>query len=263
LSHNSGVTTARYLDDYIVCSSGASDGLVKFWDIRGTLRKPFQVFNPNASAKRVYGINSIDFDKRKNFLYCSLLSNKILALDIAKLEVVETFEHNLFENASYYCSISLSPCGEYLASGSMSSDVFVWSTEERRLYTLQGHRSEVTCVNWGQHDYKLISCSDDGTVRTWEIPPTLKDPTSEPLVGFVKELTLPPLPSLATDTNVSQEDTENREISLSPSAIQSDWFAGQDNTTNPITARSLENSARPPVKKRKITDYFRPINHDR
>jgi WD40 repeat protein len=261
-SNISGVTTARYLNDFIISSAGASDGLIKFWDVRGSLKKPFQLYNPNIGEKRIYGINSIDFDIRRNLLYCSLLSSKIFALDITRLDVVDTYQHNMFDNNSFYCGISLSPCGEYIAGGSKSSDIFVWSTSDRRLFTLQGHRSDVNCVSWSRHDFQLLSCSDDTTVRTWEVHAIPKDPTAEPLVGFAQEVTLPPLPASAS--TVSSEDTENKTINSLPPTNQSECRMNQSESSNP-NARLAEAKPelRHPAKKRKITDYFRPINRDR
>lgn len=72
---------------------------------------------------------------------------------------------------------TFSPDGDFIVGGSADGAVFVWeatgscaSSARLPLLALKGHRSEVNGVVWNENDFtQIASCSDDGTVRSWQL----------------------------------------------------------------------------------------------
>ncbi|MGD9857099.1 MAG: WD40 repeat domain-containing protein, partial [Planctomycetaceae bacterium] len=65
--------------------------------------------------------------------------------------------------------VDFSPDGNRLASASKDGAVRVWDYESRRLlHVLNGHTSEVNCVQYTPDGHLLISTGDDAAVRVWD-----------------------------------------------------------------------------------------------
>lgn len=66
-------------------------------------------------------------------------------------------------------SVSWSPNGEWLASGSWDDTVRVWSRAGGKTYRiLQGHTARVWSVDWHPDGRRLLSAGRDATVRVWD-----------------------------------------------------------------------------------------------
>ena len=85
-------------------------------------------------------------------------------------EIVEAIEPILEAlQSSSVSSISWSPDGRRLASGSGDNTVRIWDAESgRELNHLEGHGDAVWSVSWSPDGGRLASGSDDGTVRVWD-----------------------------------------------------------------------------------------------
>ncbi len=67
-------------------------------------------------------------------------------------------------------SVTFSPDGKYLASGSRDNTVKLWSVEsQKEVATLQGHTSDVNSVAFSPDGKYLASGSLDKTIKLWSI----------------------------------------------------------------------------------------------
>lgn len=72
-------------------------------------------------------------------------------------------------------SLTFSPDGQWMVSGSLDSTIRLWSLEDQGatiipLFILGGHTGSVNSVEFSPKGALIASGSSDSTVRLWEIP---------------------------------------------------------------------------------------------
>ncbi|GMF55169.1 unnamed protein product [Phytophthora fragariaefolia] len=124
-------------------------------------------------------------------LLVNVLSDSLAVIDLGQQQhetktLLRCFGH---QATSFYNRATFSPDGDFIAAASADSVVYLWDARVSTSYenalttasvlgieqrapclALRGHVSEVNGVAWSSRDFtQLASCSDDGTVRCWQI----------------------------------------------------------------------------------------------
>lgn len=96
-----------------------------------------------------------------------------LDTDIATNEVINPFRlrQKLHGHTETIRSISISPDGLTLASGSEDQTVRLWDLNSGKLLqVLQGHTNRINAVCFSPDGGTLVSGGDDQTIRLWDVP---------------------------------------------------------------------------------------------
>lgn len=192
------------------------------------------------------------------------------------MKCTNKFTHPSYQSSSFYINADVSSCGEYIASGSKTNDVYVWKRGMRDPFLLKGHRNSTTCVSWSLNEMELATGSDDMSIRIWKLDDRIPNPgeVPDPLLGFVEESERTPEPVI----QLSQPPEENKEnkgksksISMPTNKIQGS-SSGNNQSTGVKRRPSTVKSITPAKKKGKqtpessqdrrksIRDFFLPIN---
>ncbi|RHZ47531.1 hypothetical protein Glove_578g34 [Diversispora epigaea] len=107
---------------------------------------------------------------------------------IFKVRAVTRCSSTLTGHSDAILSVSFSPDGTQLATGSGDSTVRIWDINtDTPHYTCSGHNSWVLCISWSPDGKSLASGSMDKTVRLWD--PETGKPIGEPLKGHSQWIT--------------------------------------------------------------------------
>jgi len=200
-------------DNYLV-SAGATDGLIKVWDIRkihSSKQKqsietlPVYIFDnqplPNQTINK--GFSNLIFNSSRTRLYANCMNGQLYeynfstynsqmhtrSLSTCNSQLLD--EHNkpklsYHSNQSNFIKSSLSQCENFILTGSSDFNAYLYSTNincmsdefknRMPVIVLKGHTNEVTCVDWNPFDSnQLVTCSDDNTMRVWNVKRELSE----------------------------------------------------------------------------------------
>ncbi|OZJ03161.1 hypothetical protein BZG36_03893 [Bifiguratus adelaidae] len=187
----------------LIASAGAADGSIKYWDVRShrshkgkhkAIPSMQSIYDGPSSRPR--GLSWLTLDSTGSRIFALSKDNSIYMHDAFTLgKPIGRFTSatkRLFN--TFYVRCAISPDDRFIVSGSNSKDVCLWeidhkppqssdpfyhnlrSTSKHQYYTnnspvyLKAHTQEVTAVAWCSADItQLASCSDDHTVRVWNI----------------------------------------------------------------------------------------------
>ena len=78
-------------------------------------------------------------------------------------------QHTFIGHRAGVLSVSWSPDGTRLATGSVDGTAKVWDAAGgRELLTLKGHTGKVSSVSWSPDGTRLATASKDGTAKVWD-----------------------------------------------------------------------------------------------
>ncbi|KAF4035762.1 WD domain G-beta repeat [Phytophthora infestans] len=185
-----------------VITAGAVDAVVKYWDLRRLSNErnktgaklPIAIREISCSSREGArrGISSLTLHQRRaggaSRLLVNVVNDSIVVLDTQQARTILRCSGH--QASSFYCKTAFSPEGNFIAGASADGVVYLWdarvdasydatipsfysglSTQQRApCYALKGHTNEVNGVAWSSQDStQLASCSDDGTVRCWQV----------------------------------------------------------------------------------------------
>ena len=152
--HTAWVRSVSFSPDGTVLASVSADGSVKLWDIEtetdiATLPSSDPgAFSPDGKT------------------FASITGFEIELWDLEKRRTVATLEGH----SEAVWTVSFSPDGSILASGSGDETVKLWDTVTGKpLATLEGHSDRVTSVSFSPDGGILATGSGDETVKLWDV----------------------------------------------------------------------------------------------
>ncbi|XP_069810339.1 denticleless protein homolog [Dendropsophus ebraccatus] len=172
------VTVVIFQDEHTIISAGAVDGVIKMWDLRKNYTAHRQDPIPTrslpypGSSTRKLGYSSLVLDSTGSSLFASCTDDNIYMFNVAGLRSDPVSVFSGHHNSTFYIKSSLSPDGQFLLSGSSDHNAYIWQVSKPYAapIMLQGHSQEVTSVTWSPTDFsKIVTCSDDNTVRVWRL----------------------------------------------------------------------------------------------
>ncbi|KAL1917507.1 uncharacterized protein VTP21DRAFT_3900 [Calcarisporiella thermophila] len=183
--------------DNVVATAGGSDGRIKYWDLRSSFRAfPSPIAcSESVESKRPRGLTWMTLDPSGSHIFASSLDNHVYQYNAHFLGApLRRFTAPDYRCKSFFIRCTVSPDGQFIASGSAGDHMYCWEVErpERGAMAFRGHKGEVTSVDWCKRDIGLLaSCSDDATVRVWrcsrEDAALLRAGSNERPWGFVEE----------------------------------------------------------------------------
>ncbi|KAL6940601.1 hypothetical protein ACO0QE_004511 [Hanseniaspora vineae] len=124
---------------------------------------------------------------------------KTLHFDGAKLitgsldKTIRVWNYNTGQCVSTYRGhtdsvLSIDAYKKIIVSGSADNTIKVWHVESRTCFTLRGHTEWVSCVKLHPSSFTCFSCSDDMTIKMWDIRENKLLKTFQGHVGQVQKV---------------------------------------------------------------------------
>ncbi|RKP05845.1 WD40-repeat-containing domain protein [Thamnocephalis sphaerospora] len=168
--------------EHLLASAGASDGIIKYWDIRqhGSYSSrdaptPVATSEYGGAGKRPHGIAALTLDESGTRVFAASTDNHIYQYDARFLGTANAaYTAPTYRCSNFYVGIAISPDDRFLLSGSCDRSAYIWGLDATPSaegpLILQAHSGEVSHVAWCPTDVsQLATCSDDGTLRVWNV----------------------------------------------------------------------------------------------
>ncbi|EAU84535.2 cell division cycle protein cdt2 [Coprinopsis cinerea okayama7 len=192
-----GITSILYPEGhtYGIVSSATSDGVLKYWDLRfltdrtpskrgrgkgrGKPKAPAELFSTELDpttlhgSRRPRGILSITTGRgpTAGLVFALGADSRIHTYSLPTLQPYTNASRLHNNSSSFYVTLSVSPCGRWLASGGADGKASLFDVANSPFgvpapaVELKAQEGEVGAVDWS-HD-ALATCADEGTVRIW------------------------------------------------------------------------------------------------
>ncbi|CAD6619869.1 HN1_G0053440.mRNA.1.CDS.1 [Saccharomyces cerevisiae] len=213
--HMDGVLTLQF--NYRLLFTGSYDSTIGIWDLfTGKLIRRLSGHSD--------GVKTLYFDDRK--LITGSLDKTIRVWNYITGECISTYRGHSDS------VLSVDSYQKVIVSGSADKTVKVWHVESRTCYTLRGHTEWVNCVKLHPKSFSCFSCSDDTTIRMWDIRTNSCLKVFRGHVGQVQKiipLTIKDVENLATD-NTSDGSSPQDDPTMTDDADESDTLSNEQET---------------------------------
>jgi WD40 repeat protein/energy-coupling factor transporter ATP-binding protein EcfA2 len=170
--HNREVNSVNFSPDGKTLATGSRDKTIKLWNV-----ETGQKIRTLSGHK--WSVNSVSFsrDGKKlatgSGILISFRDNTIKLWNVETGQEIRTLPLQLYENTGHnksVTSVSFSPDGKTLATGSGDNTIKLWNVETgQEIRTLTGHNSNVNSVSFSPDGKTLATGSDDGTIKLWDV----------------------------------------------------------------------------------------------
>ncbi|KAF9113242.1 WD40 repeat-like protein [Mortierella sp. AM989] len=157
-----GATVAAISPQGKVVAIGGQDNNVYIMSLEGDKLTAIRTVEKNRSP-----ISALAFNPEGNLLAAGDNSGKIQVIDVASGE--SKIQEWVFHTARI-TSINWSPSGLHAVSGSLDTNVYVWSVEKptKKIAILNAHALSVSGVAFIEED-KIVTTGADACVKTWKL----------------------------------------------------------------------------------------------
>jgi len=262
-----------------IFSSGASDGVIKLWDIRSLKKANIQTStkkgkgsSPRPSALKEYGgirghgFSSLTLDNEGR-IFGSCSDHRIYAFNVSGVDgdILAAFSGRSYRTNNY---TRIKVVNDFLLSGSVEGSTPIWSLSDMKKsdrnviikpkITLC-HHDEVTAVEGDDLTFEFFTCSDNQMVHRWSLHNLVKKdgpPINLPVVK-VYEPSPEEISKIVPDDNSGSTRYGSVPVSTSPLATLTGWLAQSANVNQEIPTSPSKIKKRS-LSKENINDQTTP-----
>lgn len=158
-AHKKAILAVRFSPDGTLLFSGSRDNYVKLWNPESGLLVKTMEKSPN-------NIRAIVFSPDGKYIICatSALLKGVQYYDLETGTIAKVLEA---ANVQY---IAISPDESQLACASLNKNIVMWDLEKFQYTDYPGHSAFIKGCAFSPGGKILVTCSDDKTVRLWNMP---------------------------------------------------------------------------------------------
>ncbi|HEY3787226.1 MAG TPA: serine/threonine-protein kinase, partial [Urbifossiella sp.] len=184
-AHEGGIHSVAVTPDGKSVLTGGFDGAIKLWNAQRL--KATRTFQGD-----VGGLEHLILAPNGKWAASCSTRLTVQEMRVQLWDLASGTEHGrgLKGASDNYRSLAISPDGKRLAAGDSNRTIWVWTFEFAGMKPMQlhGHRGPVTGVAFARNADSLLSASDDGTVRQWDLTTGTEKGSLNALAGPIKSL---------------------------------------------------------------------------
>jgi len=180
--HQEPVTSLDFHSNGKLLASSSSNGTINLWD--GNIGYHLYTLESPDSDQ----VNHVEFHPHDEVLL-SVSPNKTILWDVNRQKPLGSLDHP----DEQLTTVSFSPNGKILASGSENGTVQLWDVENRKpLDVLGKHNYKITSLTFSSNGNRLASVDDLGTIHIWNVNKKEKLATISDYDSLVRSLKFNP-----------------------------------------------------------------------